>query len=306
MQQVFSKRNKKKAARADLLFYIGMMIYPIVQFCVFYIYAKFKSFILPFQEIDVFNNTVTYTFDTMKEALWDTFNDSYMLHTRKMSFFRYIYGVVINLPLGIFVSFYIYKKLPGSGAFRVLLYLPSIVSGIVMALMYQKFAELAFPELVLKAFDIKIKGLFENPDTQLVALLFYSTVFGLGGNVLLYSDNMGAIDQELVESAHLDGAEGIKEFWYITLPSIYPLLTTFIVTGVVGMFTSDLGLFAFWGTSAPAELSTYGYYLYIMTLTSSESGYPYLAALGLILTCVAVPVTFLVRWAMEKWGPSED
>ena len=225
---------------------------------------------------------------------------------RKMSFFRYIYGIVVNLPLGIFVSFYIYKKLPGSGAFRVLLYIPSIVSGIVMALMYQKFTELAIPELVLKTFGTTIKGLFENPDTQLFALLFYSTVFGLGGNVLLYSDNMGAIDQEMVESAHLDGAEGVKEFWYITFPSIYPLFSTFIVTGVVGIFTADLGLFAFWGTSAPTRLSTYGYYLYIMTLTSNESGYPYLAALGLILTCVAVPLTFLVRWAMEKWGPSED
>ena len=66
MGNIIRKDSKKRFARADLIFYICMMIYPIAQFCIFYIYAKFKSFILPFQEIDVLNNTVTYTFETIK------------------------------------------------------------------------------------------------------------------------------------------------------------------------------------------------------------------------------------------------
>ncbi len=39
---------------------------------------------------------------------------------------------------------------------------------------------------------------------------------------------------------------------------------------------------------------------------SSEAEYPPLAAKGLLMTCVAVPLTMLVKWALEKYGPQEE
>ena len=111
----------------------------------------------------------------------------------------------------------------------------------------------------------------------------------------------------MVESAHLDGADGFREFWYITLPLVYPTLSTFLITGVAGLFTNQINLYSFYGAEAPVGVQTFGYYLYTQTQAAkSEAEYPRLAAIGFILTLIAVPLTLVVKWALEKFGPSED
>ena len=68
----------------------------------------------------------------------------------------------------------------------------------------------------------------------------------------MYSNAMSGIPQEIVESAHLDGATGINEFWKITLPMVYPTLSTFLITGVAGLFTNQINLYSLYDVSAPA------------------------------------------------------
>ena len=123
----------------------------------------------------------------------------------------------------------------------------------------------------------------------------------------MYSNGMSGISQEMVESAHLDGATGLTEFWKITLPMIYPTLSTFLITGIAGLFTNQIALYSFYGGGAPENLQTYGYYLYMRTKNAtSDSEYTLLAAMGLLLTVVVVPLTLGVKWALEKFGPKED
>ena len=110
----------------------------------------------------------------------------------------------------------------------------------------------------------------------------------------------------MVEAANLDGATGFKEFWHISLPQVYPTLSVFIVTGIASIFTNQFNLFTFYGTSAPYQ--TFGYYLYKETLNHNTDlpYFPKLAAFGLMMAIVAIPLTFLVRWLLEKFGPTED
>ena len=123
----------------------------------------------------------------------------------------------------------------------------------------------------------------------------------------MYSNGMSGIDPEIVESAHLDGASGLKEFWYITLPLVYPTLSTFLIFGIATIFTNQINLYSMYAGAAPTELQTFGYYLYKMTVAArSKAEYPPLAAMGILLTCVAVPTTFLIKWLLEKFGPSVD
>ncbi|MBR7141272.1 MAG: sugar ABC transporter permease [Clostridia bacterium] len=284
-----------------------MMIWPVAQFCVFYIGVNFNSILLSFQDIDIVNGTTTWTFEKIIQAFQDMTSSKNLLLTAKNSLLVYFLSLIIGTPLGLFFSYYIYKKMPGSGAFRVLLFMPSIVSGIVMVAMFQFFVEQAVPQLWSDLFGIKIKGLIENPDTRFGTILFFCIWSGFGTSVLMYSNAMSGISQEVVESAHLDGATGFREFIHITFPMIFPTLSTFLITGVAGIFTNQFALYSFYGGGAPNDIQTYGYYMYMKTKNAtSEAEYPILSAMGLWMTIVAVPLTLLVKWALEKFGPSED
>ncbi len=301
------KKRITKGSRKDLLFYVLMMAFPVVQFCVMYIGVNFNSFLLAFRKIDITNNTFEWTFVNIRNAFELLTTSQILISAAKNSIVSYLLLTLIGTPLGLVFSFYIYKKLPLSNAFRVILFLPSIISGIVMVVIFQFFVERAIPTAMKQFFGIEILGLIENTATRYGTIIFYNLWVGFGTGVLMYSNGMSGISQEIVESAHLDGAVGLREFWSITLPLIYPTLSTFLVTGIAGLFTNQIGLYSFYGSSAPADMQTYGYYLYTKTQTAaSEAEYPILAAMGLLFTVVVVPLTLLVKRALEKFGPKED
>ena len=140
----------------------------------------------------------------------------------------------------------------------------------------------------------------------------YNDVFADIVNVLLFHGSMEGINPSVVESAQLDGVNLAQEFWYITLPLIFPTFVTFLVLGLAGIFTNQMNLYSLFGAYAE-ELSTFGYFIY---LNSSKSdvivtnigylSYSELSALGLLLTLVVFPITFGTRKLLEKYGPSTD
>ncbi len=296
-----------KGKHKDLIFYILMMAFPVVQFAVFYIGVNGGSFLLSFQNIDITTNTTIWTFQNISNVFKMMTRDAEILSMAGMSLLSYALILFIGTPLGLLFSYYIYKKLPISGAFRVILFLPSIVSAIVMVTIFQFFVERAVPEIIKVISGKQIEGLLENQNSRFATIIFYNIWVGFGTSVLMYANGMGGISQEIVESAHLDGATGIREFWHITLPMVFPTLSTFIITGVATIFTNQLNLYSFYGDRAPGNVQTYGYYLYNKTqAATSRAEYPELAAMGLLLTFIAVPLTLVIKWALEKFGPQAE
>ena len=155
----------------------------------------------------------------------------------------------------------------GSKFFRVALFVRSIVSSIVMTVVFQYFVDGAMAGIAAKITgDPKTLGLLSNPDTRLGTILFYNLWVSFGVTTLMYVNAMYGIPPEQVEAARMDGAIGIREFWHVTLPSVFPTLATFLVTGVAGIFTNQLSIFNFYGSSAPPGIISYGYWLYKETL----------------------------------------
>ena len=296
-----------KGKHKDMIFYILMMAFPVVQFAVFYIGVNGGSFLLSFQNIDITTNTRAWTFQNISNVFKMMTRDAEILSMAGMSLLSYALILCIGTPLGLLFSYYIYKKLPLSGAFRVILFLPSIISAIVMVTIFQFFVERAVPEIIKVISGKQIEGLLENQNSRFATIIFYNIWVGFGTSVLMYANGMGGISQEIVESAHLDGATGIREFWHITLPMVFPTLSTFIITGVATIFTNQLNLYSFYGDRAPGNVQTYGYYLYNKTqAATSRAEYPELAAMGLLLTLIAVPLTLVIKWALEKFGPKAE
>lgn len=300
-------KKKKWWKDKNFLFYCLLMAFPLVQFLVFYIGVNFNSILMAFQRIDIQKDTVEWTVSNIQNAFQMMTGSPELLSVLSVSVVSYVILTGIGIPLGLFFSYYIYKKLPLSGAFRVILFLPSIMSAIVMATIFQFFVERAIPTAMMKFFDVEMMGLMENPETRFACILFYNILMGFGANVLMYTNSMSGISQEVVEASQLDGASTLQEFLHVTLPMIYPTIAMFIFTGIAGIFTNQLNLFSFYGAAAPGGISTYGYYFYTKTQgAKSIAEYPLLSAMGLFMSAVAVPLTLLVKWLLEKFGPSED
>ncbi len=311
------KKTVSQAKMKDLIFYIAMAALPLLQYIIFYVAVNFNSLLLSIQKYEVVGNGYRYVFsgglfDNFAKVFSDLAKDPAMASTLKNSLVAYLAQLLIITPLALVFSFYVVKKLPGNGIFRIILFLPTIICSVILVYIFQVLADEIIPQLIINFFDkdgdFTKYQLLANIDTRFTSILCFSIFLGFGVNVLMYTSAMSGVSSEMLEACYLDGCGDFSEFWHIILPSVWPTLTTFIVVGVAGFFTNQMYLYDLRGESADSSIWTLGYFMYKNTVSGNETFdlYPYLSAMGIVFTLVAAPVSFFVKWTMEKYGPKDE
>lgn len=303
---VKSKSLKRKNLLRNSIFYVVMAGIPILQVIIFYIYVNFNSILLAFKTYD--EVTMSYkwlsggeVFSNFQEFLKGLTTLPFLKAAFGNTFMMFGLVLLVSYSGGILLSNFIYKKRLFGRFFRVILFTPSMISGIIMVTLFQFFADAAVPTLTNNA----TVGLLADTRTAFPSIICYTLWLGLGSGMLVYVGTMGSINDSMVEAAQLDGCTPMQEFFKITLPTIYPTILVFFVAKMGSIFAEQINLFTFYGAEAPYDYYTYGYWLYVRTL-AGESNYPQLAAAGLCFTLVLAPLTLFVRWVLNKFGPSAD
>ena len=296
--------------RRKLLFYGLWMLLPLSQIAIFYFAVNINSILLAFQKYTVTDGRGAYVFagfENFKNLFADGVGFSLnglktMVKNTLLGFF--IPEIITFLP-SIITSYYVYKKCLFSKFFRVLLYLPTLLSVLALSIIQYYILELGVPEIAGK-FGKDLDGILSNPDTALTGLIVLQIWFGFCKGIMLYPATMSSIPDSAIESARIDGCGAWGEFWHIILPLIYPTITVMFIADLAGIARVDLGTFNMYGQYTDPKLYTIGYYLYNETLKAGIADYPHLATFGVFLTLIVVPVVLLVRYLLNKFGPSED
>lgn len=294
--------------RNELIFYTLMMIIPVIQVTIFYFIVNMNSILLSVKRFSYGTDggIAGYTFaglDNFKQCFYDLFNDFSLKSSFKNSLLAFGIQTLVMPWISMAFSYYIYKNRFGGKLFNIFLFLPSIISPLVITRIYAVILDDALPELITLITGKVTLSIYNSHFFE--SLIFYYMLTSFGTSVLLYRGAMTAIDLSVMEAADLDGAVGIKGFIHVVFPLIYPTYVTFVVVGIASIFTNQLNLFSFATASAEKKYWTYGYFLYVKTATGGTSDYPYLAAMGLIFTMIAVPLTFTARKLLVKIGPSD-
>lgn len=313
--KIYNKRKKDAPQKArsmaqmnngKKIFCAVMLFLPLLQFFLFYVCVNFNSIILAFQRINADGDRIPAGFANFANIFEKFRTEAVFGYAIKNSLLAFLFTTVIASPVGLLFAFYIYKKATFGKFFKITLFLPSVVSSIVLVMLYMYFVDLALPKVILQVFGKKVSGYFSNFDTQFATVLIFTVFTSFGSSVLMYLSSMNGINQSIVEAAELDGANYFQEFIYVTFPMVYPTFVTFFVIGISGIFTNQVNLVSFLGTDRPMPQSqTFGYYLYQQTV-AGEANYPILSAFGLMITLVVAPVSILVKRLMEKYGPSAE
>lgn len=313
-QSVTGVRKKRLTPRirSRLIFYWAMLALPLICNLFMYVAVNLNSFIKAFQTYSVGKSGYDVTF-----AGWDNFrvaiqffkDTGYML---KNSVIVWVVNTLVGMTLALVFSFYIYKKYPLAGLFKTFLFMPQIISAMVLSLLFKYFITDVYSYFASMMTGEEVLGLLDGElTTKFNTILIYHVWIGFGVRVLMFSNGMSGIDESIVEAAQLDGANTVQEFVHITLPMIYPTIVSFFMIGLASLFTEQMHLFGMYGIGAK-DIGTLGYYLYTQTLTASEVAqggyysYGELSAVALILTAVTIPLVLGSKKLMYKFGPSVE
>ncbi len=327
-KEVSSVEKKKVLNRNSkrLIFYCLILLYPLAMYAIFGLYVNINTFILAFQNYSMPEGATTgyiinfAGFDNLVTG-WNFFADN--LEMVRNSLILYGCNLVIVLGLALVFSYYIAKNYFGAAFFRVMLYLPHVVSSVVLVVLYKYICTDVFrvvaeaivgrEALIEKGLEFGLLGGSASDWTVFGAVLFYNLWIGFGTNVMIFTGTMSSINPSVIESAQMDGANIVREFISIYIPMIWPTFITFVVTGMTAIFTNNMSMVIFYGTGGTPPFDLFGYYMYRATLNSgvyitdaTKLNYSQLSGLGLIITAILVPTTLAVRKLMEKYGPSVD
>lgn len=179
-------------------------------------------------------------------------------------------------------------------------YMPYFISSVVVAGMVLSFiANDGIITQMINALGGNARSL--NADPKVFPWVF--TITGVwksfGWNSILYLSTITAIDPALYESADVDGAGRVKKIWYITLPSMLPLIMIQLILAVGSLLSSGTDLILLMYNSAVySTADVIGTYIYRETLFSGK--YSYGTAAGLLMSVLSFILVFAANLTSRK------
>lgn len=215
--------------------------------------------------------------------------------------------IVIAVPLflitGLLVALLLNQKLPGMGFFRTVLYVPAVLSGVAIAVLWFTLlnSDLGAVNQLLRRVGIEDPpNWFQDPDWALPAVAIMA-LWGVGTNAIIYLAGLQNIPPDLYEAAEMDGAGPWAKFRSITLPMLSPTMF-FLLIGELAAALVIIGpvivISGAGGAAGPDDsLLFYMLLLYRRGFVQGELGYA--AALAWILTVIGLLLVW-VAFRLEK------
>ena len=306
-------KPRKKRSIGKTLFVYGGLAWPIIHFTVFWFLMNvgmvFNSFFrenidgeLIFDGIEQYKDVFRFMFGIKKAGMLSPRSWLNTLSLMGLALF-------INLPLTLFFSYLIYKKVAGHAVLRVGMYVPCVLSTVILCLFYK--ISLSGTQTYRSLFSILDKlgysnryvienGVFADEKTAWNAILIFSVWAGVNGNIIYFTSSMARLPDSVLESAELDGASEMRQFVSIVIPMIWPVITTMSITlisGALGWYTPALLMVGekMAGTTGTGTVA----WMIISNVTGGNTvGYP--AALGVVVAVLGGVLVLGFKRLMEK------
>jgi multiple sugar transport system permease protein len=212
--------------------------------------------------------------------------------------------LALHIPLQIVVALFfaelLNRKLPGRGFFRTVYFLPVVVSGVVVTILFQQlFAfDSGYVNRVLTALGGERVPWLVSPAWAMPAIALVATWKNVGLYVLLFLAGLQNIPGELYEAAEVEGATRWQAWRHITLPMLNPAMVTVVVLSTIGGFSLFIEPYVLTG-GGPLQ-STLSGLLYIYNQAFYFNNMGYAATLGLVFALLILVVVLLQRRFVES------
>lgn len=292
-------KNKRNAFyKKGVIFCYIMLSLSIIHFIIFWLCVNISSIKIAFTVRD---GTGIEKFSLANFELFfvDVANPNGTIFSAIKNTVLYFLMDMFKRVLAFVIAYFFYKKIWGSKTFRVIFYLPSLLSDLIIVTIFKKFIATGGPlyNVLLELFNYELPVLLGSPETATGTILFYVLWSGFGATMLIFVGVMNRIPEDIIEAARIDGCTWFKEFTKIVIPLAWETLYTMLVLGMAGIVMASGPIMVF--TGGAFDTYTLSYWIFAQTKAGS---YNYPAAIGLLTTVITIPITFISRWLMSKFN----
>jgi multiple sugar transport system permease protein len=225
--------------------------------------------------------------------------------------------ILLSVPLyvvaGLLLSLLLNLKLRGMNLFRTILFVPSVLSGVAVAILWVALLnpDVGAVNSILRAVGIDDPPRWLGSPTWAVPSVVLIGLWGVGGGAIIYLSGLQNIGAQLYEAAALDGAGPWQRFRYVTLPMLTPTLLFVLLTSLIEAFQVFDTAFIVFGRQGSAGDSLRFYLLNVWYEGFRNGRLGYASAEAWVLVLAAALVILLIfktssRWVYYEYDPEKE
>jgi lactose/L-arabinose transport system permease protein len=217
-------------------------------------------------------------------ALWNTLL-ILVIQVPVMIALATVLAVLLNSPI-----------LKARGLFRFAFFAPVVVGEVAYAAMFRLlFNEFGIINKMLMAAGLTSIPWLSDPNAAMAVIIIALTWRWAGYNAIIILAGLQSIPEDVYEAATLDGVSKVRQFFYITLPLLKPVIVLCVVISVIGTMQLFSEPFLITNRGGPGQATeTLGLFLYRQGFGAFNFGYA--SAIAYTITALAIAISLLNLW----------
>ena len=218
-----------------------------------------------------------------------------LLNTVKYAIIEVPFSLVLALLLAVFLN----RKIAFRGGYRTIFFLPMVCAPAAVAMVWKFLYNQNFG-LLNNLFGTDIAWI-SDPNIAWIAIGIIGVWSIVGYNMILFLSGLQEIPHDYYEAADIDGATGIRQFFYITVPLLSPTTFFILQTRIIGALQIfDLVYMVMDETNqALSSVQSVVYLFYKYAFTNGDRGYG--AAIVVSMLVIIMIITFVLQKSEKKW-----
>jgi len=212
--------------------------------------------------------------------------------------------LIIHIPLQIIVALFLAEILNQNikfrGLFRGAFFLPVIVSGVVVTVLWQQMYgfDAGLINRLLTSIGLNKIGWLTYPNVAMTSIAVMATWKNVGLYIILFLVGLQTVPHHYYEAADLEGASKIQKFFKITLPMINPTIFMVVLLSTIGGFSLFIEPYVMTGGGPLNSTISAVLYIYKQGFFYYHMGYA--ATLGLFFAIIIMVVVIIQKKYVEK------
>lgn len=209
-------------------------------------------------------------------------------------------SVPVATVLSMMIAVLLNQNLKFQGIFRTLYYLPAVVSGVAVALVWiwVLHPDFGLSATIFEAFGMKSPRWFWSEQWALPGLMLVA-LWGTGTNMLLYLAGLQSVPSQLMEAARMDGAGPVRVFFNITIPMLTPTIFFNVILNIIGSFQVFVPAYVI--TQGGPNNATLTMVLLIYRKAFQNFHFGYASSIAWVLFLIILFFSLLVFRSSDRW-----
>lgn len=278
-----------------------LFLFPaILLLTIFFFLPFFQTIIYSFQ--DYSNDIYTPVFGTLSN-----YKTLYHSPVFVKSLINTFYFLILTTPFlvvfPLFLAILINQKIRGKTFYKLIIYLPVVVSIVVVAIAFKwLYAPNGLLNYFMEIFNLPKISWLSSPRVAMISVALVTIFKGVGYYMMIYLASLMSVPKELYEAAEIDGANEFQKHLTVTIPHIMPTIALVSTISAISALKVFVEIYVMTKGGPLDSTKTIVYYIYERAFENLDIGLASAACVVLLIVVMIFSIINILCFERKKYG----